>query len=97
MADGDKPMPLVEFTANGAALFERVMRDQTAVVVENERGERAVFKPIRTRRIKRRAMTNADWDAFRAAAGSWRDVDTDQLLADIYASRDLPPRSPIQF
>ncbi len=29
----------------------------------------------------------ADYEAFRSAAGGWKDVDTDRLLNDIYADR----------
>jgi hypothetical protein len=36
-----------------------------------------------------REITEADWEAFRSSAGSWRgNVDADQLIKDIYASRD---------
>jgi hypothetical protein len=31
--------------------------------------------------------TKEDYEAFKATAGGWKDVDTDQLLADIYADR----------
>ena len=36
---------------------------------------------------RRKATTAADDAAFLASAGSWRDVDTDRLLTDIYESR----------
>lgn len=32
--------------------------------------------------------TEADWEAFRSAAGSWKDVDVEKFLEDVYASRD---------
>jgi uncharacterized protein (DUF433 family) len=31
--------------------------------------------------------SKSDYDAFRSAAGAWREVDTDRLVADIYADR----------
>lgn len=34
-----------------------------------------------------RPKTNADYDAFRSAAGGWSDVDTDELLEAIYEDR----------
>lgn len=58
--------------------------------------EIAVLQPIRSAR-RRRKPSAKDVDAFRMAAGSWKDVDTDRFLADIYASRDMPPRPPIDL
>jgi hypothetical protein len=51
--------------------------------------EIAVLVPAVSRRRRRRTRdyTDADWKAFRASAGSWKDVDTDTLIADIYESR----------
>ena len=43
--------------------------------------------------VKRRAKrekTKADYEAFRSAAGGWKEVDTDQLRADMYADRAPP-------
>ncbi len=36
---------------------------------------------------KNRPKTKADYEAFRAAFGSWSDVDTEALLKNIYAFR----------
>jgi len=36
---------------------------------------------------KKREKTKADYAAFRAAAGSWENLDTDTLLDNIYADR----------
>lgn len=36
---------------------------------------------------KKRPKTKADYEAFRAAFGSWSDVDTEALLKNIYADR----------
>jgi hypothetical protein len=40
-----------------------------------------------SRRRARGTKSEADLEAFRAAAGSWSDFDTDKLVADIYESR----------
>jgi hypothetical protein len=45
----------------------------------------AVISPVKAK--KQRGKTKADYDAFRAAAGSWSDVDTDTLLKNIYEDR----------
>jgi hypothetical protein len=41
-------------------------------------------------------ITAEDIQAFRAAAGAWKDVDTDKLLEDIYESRGRPARPPVE-
>lgn len=46
---------------------------------------------------KRRRKTPADYEAFRASAGSWKDVDVEKLKADIYASRRLSTRPPVEL
>jgi hypothetical protein len=49
------------------------------------------------RRIKR-ARTQADYEAFLSAAGGWKGlVDADRLLADIYESRELSTKPPIEL
>ncbi len=49
----------------------------------------ALITPVRPAREaqKRTVKTKADYEAFRAAAGSWKDVDTDTLLKNIYEDR----------
>ena len=46
---------------------------------------------------RRRQFTAADWAAFRSAAGSWADVDTDKLIEDIYAARDAGDRPSVEL
>lgn len=57
----------------------------------------AEITPTSRRSVRRRASPAAQRRHFLAAAGSWADVDTDQLLADIYASRDAPGRPPLEL
>jgi hypothetical protein len=49
----------------------------------------AVVMPVGTTlpAKKNRAKTKADYEAFKSAAGSWKDVDTDKLIENIYAAR----------
>jgi len=49
------------------------------------------------RRLKPKEMTEADIEAFFSAAGSWSDVDTDTLIANIYADRENSNRPPPEF
>jgi hypothetical protein len=54
-----------------------------------------VLPAVKSRRGRKK--TQADYDAFRAAAGSWKDVDTDKLLEEIYESRRLSSRPPVEL
>lgn len=45
----------------------------------------AVISPVPAK--KQREKTKADYEAFRAATGSWKEVDTDTLLKNIYEDR----------
>jgi hypothetical protein len=56
----------------------------------------AILTPSRKRRAGR-DKTKADYEAFRSAAGGWKDVDTDKLIADIYADRALSDRSAVEL
>ena len=46
---------------------------------------------------KHRAKTKADYEAFKSAAGGWKDIDTDKLIANIYASRRRSNRPPVEL
>jgi hypothetical protein len=37
------------------------------------------------------------YEAFRSAAGSWADVDTDKLIEGIYAMRRRSNRPPVEL
>jgi hypothetical protein len=55
----------------------KLMRDNQIV---------AILTPA-TKPQKRRERIKANNEAFRAAFGSWKDVDTERLLNDIYEDR----------
>ena len=46
------------------------------------------------RRHAKRKLTSEDIKAFRAAAGSWADVNVERFLSDVYAARDVPDERP---
>lgn len=73
------------------SLVEDLRNTEDEVVIRQHGKEVAVVIPIREHRPKRapRVITDEDREAFRAAAGGWKDVDTDRLLRDIYADRDM--------
>ncbi|SRR6266567_1775551 len=56
-----------------------LMRDKKTV---------AILIPVSEGKTKKkRVKTTVDYEAFRAAFGSWSDVDTETLLKNIYADR----------
>ena len=46
---------------------------------------------------KHKGKTKADYEAFKSAAGGWKDIDTDKLIADIYAARRQSNRPPVKL
>ncbi len=88
------PISVDEFANNFPALISRVIREKRAVVVETDEGQRAILKPLPPAKAKRPKSRRANFEAFRSAAGGWKDVDTDSLLKEIYRNRDLPSRPP---
>jgi len=59
----------------------------------------AVITPARTVPAKKKQdKTKADYEAFKSAAGGWKDlIDTDKLKQDIYESRKISTRPPIDL
>jgi hypothetical protein len=69
----------------------KLMRDNMTV---------AVISPVKSTpaEIKKRGKTRADYEAFKSAAGGWKGlVDTEKLKRDIYESRKLSTRPPIEL
>ena len=56
----------------------------------------AVLMPVTPKR-KRKGKTAKDLELFHSAAGRWKDVDTDKLLADIYADPAHSNRPPVEL
>ena len=75
-------------------IAEEVRDSREPRLLKRDGEDLAVIVPagkVRTRRGK----TRADYEAFRSAAGGWKDVDTDKLIADIYADRRISNRPPV--
>ena len=85
MAEALKRISFDEFSDNLTRIFERVISEGEPILIETEEGELVALSPVSSPPSK--TKTKEDWEAFRAAAGSWADVDTDAFLGDIYESR----------
>ena len=62
--------------------------------------DRAVAVPLpkQKKRLRGRALSQADYEAFRSAAGGWKDIDTDKLIENLYESRRISTtRPPIEL
>src|SRR5438067_7860600 len=72
-------------------LAEEVKTTQTPRVLKNADETVAILMPVgtATKPKKKRAKTKADYEAFKSAAGSWKDVDVEKFKKDIYESRRL--------
>lgn len=55
----------------------------------------AVIAPVKAK--KQRGKTKADYEAFRAAAGGWHDMDVEKFKADISASRKISTSPPVKL
>jgi hypothetical protein len=94
MSEAMKRISFDEFSDNLVRIFERVISEGESIVIEKGEGELVALSPLPS--SLSRAKTEEDWKAFRAAAGSWADVDTDAFLDDIYESRKSS-RPPVEL
>lgn len=76
-----------EFSANLARIFSRVIGIGEAIVIETGAGDLVALKPLTRARSRQRRKTKADYEAFLASAGGWRDVDVDLFLKENNKSR----------
>lgn len=99
MLDTVTHIPLTEFEQNPAHVFRRVTNEQITIVVEDETGHQMVLRPAQKsvpapRRTKK---SKIDYEALAAAAGSWKDVDTDTLIKHLYESRTITTRPLVEL
>ena len=48
-------------------------------------------------KAKPQSKRNADYTAFISAAGSWKNIDTDHFISNVYKSRKLSIRPPVKL
>ncbi len=81
-------------------LAEEVARSGEPRVLRRADEDVAVLMPIKkpaSHQRTTRKKTEEDHEAFLASAGSWEDMDTDKLIEDIYESRDISTRPPVDL
>jgi hypothetical protein len=96
-----KNLPAIDITNHPdlLRLAEEVNATKSPRKLMRENETLAVVMPVGTTlpSKKKRAKTKADYEAFKAAAGSWKDMDVEKFKADIYASRRLSTRPPVKL
>ncbi len=80
-------------------LVEEVRTTRRPHVLRKNSEDMAVLMPVTPARHKiKRTRTKADYEAFRATAGGWKGlVDMDKLVADIYESRRISTKPPVEL
>ena len=79
-------------------LTKKVEATQTPLELTREDKLVAVLMPPPQATAKKEEKTKADYEAFLSAAGGWKDlVDTEKLKKDIYESRKISTRPPIEL
>lgn len=80
-------------------LAEEVHRSHEARVLRRAGEDLALVVPLPQSTITRRSRekSDSDYEAFRSAAGGWSDLDTDQLIRDIYESRRISTRPRVEL
>jgi hypothetical protein len=81
------------------SIAHEVQRTNEPRLLREDNEDVAILIPIKATPKRRRgaAKTQEDYEAFKSAAGGWKDVDTDQLIADIYADRRISNRPPVEL
>jgi hypothetical protein len=100
MAEHAKPIELSD-ASELLQVAEEVRRSHTPRLLRHAGEDLAIVVPVpRPSKTPRRGRekTEAEYEAFRRAAGSWKDlVDTDKLIEDIYESRRISTRPPVDL
>lgn len=80
-------------------LAEEVLTSGEPRVLRREDEDLVMVTPVRRARSRRskRTPSKADYEAFLSSAGSWSDVDTEKLVADVYESRRRSTRPPVEL
>ncbi len=90
-------IPLGELVGHPARVLDRVVRERKPVLVEKRGKVLVLLTPVQARSTNRRRTSMTNRKAFLAAAGSWKRIDTDKFIADVYASRKRSSRPSVQL
>ena len=80
-------------------IAEEVRESNEPRILGRDGEDLALLSPV-TRALEhrlRRRKTQADYEAFLPAAGSWKDVDTEAFKAYVYERRRASSRPPVKL
>ena len=97
-ADNVTRVPFEEFSRNVKTIFERVLRDDETVLVEDA-GNGVLLTPVHKAKRRRGSagITKSDREAFLSSFGGWSDVDDEEFVARVYEGRNAPSRPPVEL
>ena|SRR5258706_11343713 len=81
-------------------IVEEMLATRQPRILSRDDEDVAVLMPVASasERPMQQEKTEADYEAFLSAAGSWNGlIDPDELIADIYESRRLSTRPPVEL
>jgi len=100
MAEHAKPIDISDMP-DLLRVAEEVRASNEPRVLTRDTEQIALLLPIGPRSTKRRrrsrVLSEEDLAAFRSAAGSWKDIDTDKLIENICESRRISSRPPVEL
>jgi hypothetical protein len=76
-------------------IAEEVRASGKPRILRRDGEDLAILRPTRKRAW--RSPSKADYEAFLSSAGSWKDVDTDTFVAQVYESRQRSSRPPVNL
>jgi hypothetical protein len=94
MGNERKVISYQEFSTHPTEVFELVL-DGAEIVVKRGEGETITLMPGALPDDD--AALQKKIEAILAAAGSWSDVDTDELLIELRANRNISTRPPVDL
>ena len=94
-------LPFDRLERDLSSIVDRMLRRNETIVVERK-GAHFTMRPIgrgaAARRVRTRARSKADYQAFLSSAGAWAGaVDAKEFRARLRESRALPPRPAVQL
>jgi len=80
-------------------IVEEVKTSKKPRILKKDSENVALIMPVGTAKTaKKREKTKSDYEAFKSAAGGWKGiVDTEKLKQDIYKSRKISTRPPLEL
>lgn len=88
MTEALKKITFAEFSKNLARIFEHVIAEGESIVVDKGGGKLVTLTPSSP--LLSRPKTEEDWAEFRAAAGSWDDVEPKSFSTEFTQTASHP-------